>query len=72
MTFAQFYLPLPIVYTIGFLEPIFIFVIDYCVNKVSITKAQFYCLLSSIIGIIVCINEPLVYKIIDPDYETFT
>ena len=72
LTFAQFYLPLPIVYTIGFLEPIFIFVIDYFVNKVSITKGQLYCVVICILGITICINEPLVYKIIDPSYETST
>jgi len=30
VTMAQFYLPLPIVHTINFFSPIFIFIIDYC------------------------------------------
>ena len=65
---AQFYLPLPIVHTISFFAPIFIFIIDYFENGVRINKSQFYCLLAGVLGIICTINNDLVTKIIDPDY----
>jgi len=54
---AQFYLPLPIVHTISFFAPIFIFVIDYFENGVRINKPQFYCLAAALLGIVCTINE---------------
>lgn len=69
---AQFYLPLPIVFTVSFFAPIFIFVIDYFENGVRINKAQLYCLLTGVLGIICTINSDLVSKLLDKDYEIKT
>jgi len=57
ITAAQFYLPLPIVHTINFFSPIFIFVIDYFENGVRINKTQFYFLLLSVFGVLCTINS---------------
>jgi drug/metabolite transporter (DMT)-like permease len=65
---AQFYLPLPIVYTINFFAPIFIFIIDYFENGVRINKTQLYCLITGVLGIICTINSDLVSKLLDSDY----
>ena len=54
---AQFYLPLPIVHTINFFAPIFIFIIDYFQNGVRINRTQFYCLMSGVLGILCTIND---------------
>lgn len=68
ITAAQFYLPLPIVHTINFFSPIFIFVIDYLENGVRINKTQFYFLLLSIFGVLCTINSELVSTLLDDKY----
>jgi len=57
ITMAQFYMPLPIVHTINFFAPIFIFIIDFFENGVRINKTQFYFLLASVIGILCTLND---------------
>lgn len=57
MTVSQFYLPLPIVHTINFFAPIFIFIIDYFENGVKISKIQFFFLIFSILGLLCTINN---------------
>jgi drug/metabolite transporter (DMT)-like permease len=68
ITAAQFYLPLPIVHTINFFSPIFIFVIDYLENGVRINKTQFYFLLLSVFGVLCTINSELVSTLLDDKY----
>jgi drug/metabolite transporter (DMT)-like permease len=69
---AQFYLPLPIVHTINFFSPIFVFIIDYFENGITINKKQLYCLLAGIVGIICAINDELINKFMDDHYEMKT
>ena len=69
ITAAQFYLPLPIVHTVNFFAPIFVFIIDYFENGVRISKLQFYFLLCSVFGVLCTINSTLVSKMIDKDFE---
>lgn len=69
ITAAQFYLPLPIVHTINFFAPIFIFIIDYFENGVKITKTQFYFLLFSVLGLICTVNSELVSTLLDKQHE---
>lgn len=57
LTVVQFYLPLPIVYTINSSAPIFIFIMDYFINDISINKTQLLSLLLGITGIIFTIND---------------
>ncbi len=54
---AQFYLPLPIVHTIGCSAPIYIFVLDYYENGVRATRGQIISLTIGILGIICTIND---------------
>ena len=69
ITAAQFYLPLPIVHTVNFSAPIFVFVIDYFENGVRISKLQFYFLLCSVFGVLCTINSTLVSKMIDKNFQ---
>lgn len=72
ITAAQFFLPLPIVHTINFFAPIFIFIIDYFENGVRINRAQFISLMVGVLGIITTLNDELVAKLMDPEYEMKT
>ena len=67
-TAAQFYLPLPIVHTVNFFAPIFIFVIDYFENGVRVTTAQLWFLVVSVLGVLCTVNSELFSKLIDPHY----
>lgn len=57
ITVSQFYLPLPIVHTINFFAPVFIFVIDYLENGVRINRAQTLFLFLSILGLVSTVNN---------------
>jgi drug/metabolite transporter (DMT)-like permease len=54
---AQFYLPLPIVHTIGCSAPIYIFILDYYENGVRASRGQIISLVIGILGIICTIND---------------
>ena len=69
ITAAQFYLPMPIVHTINFFAPIFIFVIDYFENGVRISKTQFYFLFFSVLGLLCTINSELVNSLLKTDHK---
>lgn len=69
ITASQFYLPLPIVHTINFFAPIFIFVIDYLENGVRINRAQTMFLFFSILGLVLTINNELFDSILEVDHE---
>lgn len=71
-TAAQFYLPLPIVHTVNFFAPIFIFIIDYFENGVRVTTAQIWFLIMSVLGVLFTVNNALFSKLIDPHYEKKT
>jgi drug/metabolite transporter (DMT)-like permease len=57
LTMIQFYLPLPMVYTINSSAPIFIFIMDYFINGIKINKIQLFSLLFGVIGILFTIND---------------
>lgn len=71
-TAAQFYLPLPIVHTVNFFAPIFIFIIDYFENGVRVSTAQMWFLVMSVLGVLFTVNNELFSKLIDPNYEKET
>ena len=69
---SQFYLPLPIVHTLSFSSPIFVFIIDYFENGVRVSKSQIYCLLLAVMGMICTVNSELVRRLLDDNYEITT
>jgi len=69
-TLVMFYLTQPVVQTIASTGPIFIFLLDYLINGVSITKKQFYGVILGISGVLLTINGDLIILMFDPTYET--
>jgi drug/metabolite transporter (DMT)-like permease len=61
---TQFYLPQPIIQTINSCGPIFIFVLDYLINGVKITKSQSIGVLLAIIGVLITINGDYILELI--------
>ena len=47
LAIVQFYLPLPIVHTLGCSGTVFVFILDYYINGAKLNKKQ-------IVGIIIC------------------
>lgn len=69
ITVSQFYLPLPIVHTINFFAPVFIFIIDYLENGIKINRLQTFFLILSILGLVSTINNELFESILQVDHE---
>lgn len=69
ITVSQFYLPLPIVHTINFFAPVFIFVIDYLENGVRINRVQTMFLLFCILGLVCTVNNELFESMLEVDHE---
>lgn len=55
-TLAQFYLSQPIVHTINSTGSIFVFILDYYINHVTITIKQFYGVIFGVFGVLLTIN----------------
>jgi len=69
-TVAQYYLPQPILQTIHTTGALFVFIIDYKINHVTITKKQFIGVMLGVVGVLLTINGELIVKAIDPTYES--
>jgi drug/metabolite transporter (DMT)-like permease len=54
--FSNFYLPLPILSTIYSTGPIFVFILDYYINRITINRSQFYGIIFGIVGVIFTVN----------------
>ncbi len=67
-TVAQFYLSQPIIQIINCTGPLIIFIVDYFVNKTTITISQFYGVLAGIAGALLTINGDIILKYFDPTY----
>jgi drug/metabolite transporter (DMT)-like permease len=66
---SQFILPLPIVHTIKCSESLFVFLIDYWLNKVKINSKQSIGIIIGFGGAILVSNSRLLTKMIDPSYQ---
>jgi len=66
---AQFYLPLTIIHTIYCAGPLAIFVMDYFINKVSITGRQLVAALIAFFGVLLTINGELIKNQLFGDSE---
>jgi drug/metabolite transporter (DMT)-like permease len=69
-TLSQFYLPQSIVQTINTTGYLFVFILDYKINHVTITKKQFYGVIFGVIGVIFTVNGDFVIKKIYPTFES--
>lgn len=69
-TVAQYYLPQPILQTIHTTGALFVFILDYKINHVTITKKQFYGVMLGVAGVLLTINGELIIRAIDPSYES--
>lgn len=56
LAIVQFYLPLPIVHTLGCTGIAFVFILDFYINGTTINKKQFIGLVFCIFGIILTTN----------------
>lgn len=71
-TFIQFYLTQPIIQTLSCTGPLFIFLLDYQINGVTITQKQLYGVILGIAGVLLTVNGELIIRMIDPSYTTTT
>lgn len=55
-TLAHFYLTQPIVQTINISGFLFVFLLDYFINHVTITKKQFIGVVLGVIGVLLTVN----------------
>ena len=69
---SQFYLPLPIVYTICGSGPIFGFIVDYYLNGIRVNGRQIVGLSVGIIGLVLTVNGNFLMKWADPSFEVHT
>jgi drug/metabolite transporter (DMT)-like permease len=68
-TLAQFYLSQPIVQTMNTSSILFIFILDYFLNGVTLTKKQFYGVIFGILGVLLTVNGDLIISTINPGFE---
>ena len=69
-TIAQFYLSQPIIQIINCTGPLKVFILDYFINKTTITMSQFYGVLIGVAGALLTINGEVILKHFDPSYES--
>lgn len=67
-TIAQYYLTQPIISTINNTGPLIVFILDYFINNVTITKKQFYGVICGIIGVVLTINGEFFIKLFNPNF----
>jgi drug/metabolite transporter (DMT)-like permease len=66
---SQFILPLPVVHTINCSGNLFVFLIDYWLNKVKINSKQSIGIIIGFGGAILVTNSRLLTKMIDSSYQ---
>ena len=64
--FAQFYLPISIVHTLSAGGPIFIFLIDYYLNGVGVSKKQVVGIALGVVGLVLTVNGSFIMILLDP------
>ena len=67
LPFSQFYLPLPIVHTIGCSSIAIIYTIDYFLNGITITKNGAVGVVFALVGVILMANNRLIMSFIGED-----
>ena len=67
-TIIQFYLSQPIVQTLNSTGPLFVFLLDYFINGVIISKKQFMGVFLGIIGVLLTVNGEIILKFLDEGY----
>lgn len=67
LPFSQFYLPLPIVHTIGCSSIAIIYTIDYFLNGITITKNGAIGVVFALVGVVLMANNRLIMSIIAED-----
>lgn len=70
--FAQFYLPLPIIFTVNSSGPLFVYVADYFTYGIKITKSQLIGLIVGIFGLLMVINGKFLIYYIYPSFSKFS
>jgi drug/metabolite transporter (DMT)-like permease len=65
----HFILPFPLVNSIIITGPLFVFVIDYYINNITITKGQAVGILIGFAGVLININGEYVMSVIDPSFH---
>jgi drug/metabolite transporter (DMT)-like permease len=60
LAFSFAYLQNPIIYTISNTGPIIVFVLDYFINKISISKKQLYGIVFTVIGLLLTVNSNII------------
>lgn len=69
-TVLQFILTQPIINTINSTGPLFIFLLDYKINGITINQKQVYGVILGVIGVLLTINGEYIIRFIDPSYST--
>jgi drug/metabolite transporter (DMT)-like permease len=64
----QFVVSLPTINTILLSGPLFVFILDYFMNGVTITQRQLASIATGICGVAITINADLILPLIDPTY----
>jgi drug/metabolite transporter (DMT)-like permease len=64
----HFVLSFPLLNSILITGPLFVFIIDYYLNGVTINQRQIWGIAISFVGILININGELIMKIIDPSF----
>ncbi len=67
-TIVQFYLTQPIIQTLNSTGPLFIFIMDYKINGVEITRKQFVGVLLGTVGVLLTVNGQLLVGLLVGDY----
>lgn len=65
---VQFYLSLPIANTLNATSPLFVFIIDYYINGVTINRRQLLGIMLSAIGVVLTINGAQLMFYVDESY----
>lgn len=69
---VQFYLTQPIIQTLNSSGTLFIFLLDYLINGITVTKKQFYGIIVGVFGVLLTVNGEFIMRSIYPNYTTTT
>ena len=68
-TWMYFVIPYPIVNGIFLSGPLFVFILDYYINGVTVNRSQIYGIIVGFFGVMLVINGDLVMSLFDPNYH---
>ena len=68
-TLSQFYLTQPIVQTLNTSAIMFIFIWDYFLNSVTVTRKQLYGIILGILGVLLTVNGESIISKINPNFK---